>query len=55
MEKFYKRLTFGNSSHQKEFIGDIKLEKLIFKNLSQLTRELKSGDIVELELPNNLF
>ena len=28
------------------------MEKLIFKNLSQLTRELKSGDIVELELPD---
>lgn len=26
------------------------MKKLTFKNLSQLTRELKSGDVVELEL-----
>lgn len=31
------------------------MEKLIFKNLSQLTRELKSGDIVELELPDPII
>ena len=40
------------NSHQKEKLGERKMEKLIFKNLSQLMRELKSGDIVELELPD---
>ena len=43
------------NSHQKEKLGEIKMEKLIFKNLSQLTRELKSGDIVELELPDPII
>ena len=43
------------NSHQKEKLGEIKMEKLIFKNLSQLTRELKSGDIVELELQTLLY
>ena len=41
------------NSQQKEKLGERKMKKLIFKNLTQLMRELKSGDIVELELPDH--
>ena len=35
--------------HRKEKLGEIKMEKLIFKNMNQLKKNLKTGDIVKVK------
>ena len=52
MEKFYKQLTFGNSSQRKEFIGEIKMKIKIY-NTYHKTTEIVEGETLEEVIKEN--
>ena len=49
MEKFYKQLTFGNSSQRKEFIGDRKMKKTKMYSADEVAEMMELVYLVELE------
>ena len=53
MEKFYKQLTFGNSSQRKEFIGERKMKKFKIYNTYHKTTEIVEGETLEEVIKEN--
>ena len=49
MEKFYKQLTFGNSSQRKEFIGEIKMKKTKIYSAEEVAEMMELVHLIELE------
>ena len=49
MEKFYKQLTFGNSSQRKEFIGEIKMKKTEMYSADEVAEMMELVHLIELE------